>query len=90
MQIPIGETEVTQYTASSTLSQGHTPLRWLVEVFFEDWKLYEGWAKEAKQLDEEGSRRGLIQSLLLDYALILHPKQMTRIKNYPRIPLVAY
>ncbi|BAP56509.1 transposase family protein [Thioploca ingrica] len=30
-------------------------LRWLVEVFFEDWKLYEGWGREAKQLDEEGS-----------------------------------
>ena len=23
-------------------------LRWLVEVFFEDWKLYKGWGKEAK------------------------------------------
>ena len=56
-------------------------LRWLVEVFFEDWKLYEGWAKEAKQLDEEGSRRGLILSLLLDHALILHPEQITRIKS---------
>jgi hypothetical protein len=27
-------------------------LRWLVEVFFEDWKLYEGWAGMAKQLEE--------------------------------------
>jgi hypothetical protein len=35
-------------------------LRWLVEVFFEDWKLYEGWGREAKQLDEEGSSRGLV------------------------------
>nr|WP_230988042.1 hypothetical protein [Bathymodiolus japonicus methanotrophic gill symbiont] len=25
-------------------------LRWLIEVFFEDWKLYEGWGREAKQL----------------------------------------
>ena len=25
-------------------------LRWLVEVFFEDWKPYEGWGREAKQL----------------------------------------
>jgi len=24
-----------------------------IEVFFEDWKLYEGWGREAKQLDEE-------------------------------------
>ncbi|MDM8518379.1 transposase, partial [Desulfobacterales bacterium HSG16] len=30
-------------------------LRWLVEVFFEDWKLYEGWGREARQFDEEGS-----------------------------------
>ena len=41
-------------------------LRWLVEVFFEDWKLYEGWAGMAKQPDEEGSFRGVILSLLLD------------------------
>jgi hypothetical protein len=34
-------------------------LRWLVEVFFADWKLYEGWAGMAKQPDEEGSFRGV-------------------------------
>ena len=28
-------------------------LRWLVEVFFEDWKLYEGWGQEARQFDEK-------------------------------------
>ena len=56
-------------------------LRWLVEVFFEDWKLYEGWGREAKQLDEEGSSRGLILSLLLDHCLLLHPEQTIRIEN---------
>jgi hypothetical protein len=56
-------------------------LRWLVEVFFEDWKLYEGWGREAKQLDEKGSSRGLILSLLLDHCLLLHPKQTARIDN---------
>jgi len=56
-------------------------LRWLVEVFFEDWKLYEGWAREAKQYDEEGSSRGLLLSLLLDHCLILHPEQMVCIEN---------
>lgn len=56
-------------------------LRWLVEVFFEDWKLYEGWGREAKQLDEEGSSRGLILSLLFDHCLLLHPEQTTRIEN---------
>ena len=56
-------------------------LRWLVEVFFEDWKLYEGWGHEAKQLDEEGSSRGLILSLLFDHCLLLHPEQIARIEN---------
>ena len=56
-------------------------LRWLVEVFFEDWKLYEGWGREARQFDEEGSIHGLILSLLLDHALILHPEQMARLEN---------
>jgi hypothetical protein len=56
-------------------------LRWLVEVFFEDWKLYEGWGREAKQFDEEGSSRGLVLSLLLDHCLLLHPEQTARIEN---------
>ena len=56
-------------------------LRWLVEVFFEDWKLYEGWGREAKQLDEEGSSRGLVLSLLLDHCLLLHPEQTARIDH---------
>ena len=56
-------------------------LRWLVEVFFEDWKLREGWGQFAPQFDEEGSSRGLTLSLLLDYALILHPDQVARIEN---------
>lgn len=56
-------------------------LRWLVEVFLQDWKLYEGWAQQAKQPDEEGSSRSLILSLLLDHALILHPQQTARLKH---------
>jgi len=56
-------------------------LRWLVEVFFSDWKLNEGWGREAKQFGEEGSSRGLILSLLLDHCLLLHPEQTTRIEN---------
>ena len=44
--------------------QAHT-LRWLAEVFFQDWKSYEGWGQSTKQPDEEGSNRGLILSLLL-------------------------
>ena len=34
---------------------------------------------EAKQLDEEGSSRGL--SLLFDHCLLLHPEQTTRVEN---------
>lgn len=60
--------------------QAHT-LRWLIEVFFEDWKLNEGWAQLAKQPNEDGSSRGLILSLLLDHALILHPEQQARLEN---------
>lgn len=60
--------------------QAHT-LRWLVEVFLEDWKLYEGWGNLAKQPDEEGSSRGLALSLLCDHALILHPEQMARLDD---------
>jgi DDE superfamily endonuclease len=56
-------------------------LRWLVEVFFADWKLYEGWAGMAKQPDEEGSFRGVTLSLLLDHALLIHPEQRACIEN---------
>jgi len=56
-------------------------LRWLVEVFFEDWKLYEGWGPLAKQPNEEGSSRSLILSLLLDHAFLLHPEQRARLEN---------
>ena len=49
--------------------------------FFEDWKLYEGWGRDAKQWDEKGSSRGLILSLLFDHCLLLHPEQTARIEN---------
>ena len=58
------------------------PLRWLVEVFFEDWKLHEGWGQLAPQWDEEGSICGLTLSLLLDHALLLHPQHRARIENH--------
>ena len=55
-------------------------LRWLVETFFEDWKLHEGGANLAKQPDEEGSVRGVTLSLLLDHALLTPPEQSARLK----------
>lgn len=56
-------------------------LRWLIEVFFEDWKSYEGWGQLAKQPDDDGSSRGLLLSLLLDHCLILHPLQQIQVNN---------
>ena len=56
-------------------------LRWLVEVFFADWKLYEGWAGMSKQPDKEGAIRGLLLSLLLDHALLIHPEQRACLDN---------
>jgi hypothetical protein len=50
-------------------------LRWLIEVFFQDWKAHHGWVKLAKQPGEEGSVRGASLSLLLDHCLLLHPEQ---------------
>ena len=43
--------------------------------------LNEGWGQFAPQFDEKGSSYGLILSLLLDYALLLHPEQLARIEN---------
>jgi hypothetical protein len=56
-------------------------LRWLVEVFFEDFKSYEGWGQLAKQPGVEGSIRGLTLSLLLDHCLLLHPSQEASFEN---------
>lgn len=56
-------------------------LRWLVEVFIQDWKLYEGWANLSKHIGEEGANSSLRLSLLFDHCLLLHPKQKRLIKN---------
>ena len=60
-------------------------LRWLIEVFFEDWKAYEGWANLAKQQGVEGSSRCVILSLLLDHSFFFHEAQQPCIKN--KLPL---
>jgi hypothetical protein len=76
-----------RYLVASDLSwrtldivQGYT-LRWLVEVFLEDWKVHEGWGQLTKQPDEEGSSRSLVLSLLLDHCLLCHPQQLARLEN---------
>lgn len=56
-------------------------IRWLVEVFFQDWKMYDGWGKSASQRGVEGARRGVILSLLVDHFLLSHPIQLARVKT---------
>jgi hypothetical protein len=60
--------------------QGHS-LRWLVEVFIQDWKSYEGWSQLTKQPGEEGARHSVILSLLVDHSLFVHPDQQYQLKN---------
>ncbi len=56
-------------------------LRWLIEVFFEDWKISEGWGRLTKHTGETGSRRGVILSLLTDHCLFFHPDQQAFIDD---------
>jgi DDE superfamily endonuclease len=60
--------------------QGHT-LRWLAEVFVQDWKSHEGWNQLTKQPGEEGARQSVILSLLVDHGLFFHPDQLAQLKN---------
>jgi hypothetical protein len=54
--------------------------RWLIEVAFEDWKLYEGFGRRAMQQGADGARRGVLLSLLADHLLLSHPMQLRRSK----------
>ena len=56
-------------------------LRWLVEVFFEDWKAHEGWGRLTKQTGEDGSSPSLILSLLVDHSLFFHSAQQALLEN---------
>jgi hypothetical protein len=60
--------------------QAHT-LRWLVEVFVQDWKSPEGWSQLTKQPGEEGACRSVILSLLVDHCLFFHPDQHAQLSN---------
>lgn len=62
-------------------------LRWLIEVFFEDWSCYCGYCSLAKQRGYEGSARPLILSLLFDHCFLLHPQQQSFIEQ--RHPLAT-
>jgi len=71
-----------RYTASTDLTWRPLDiiraygLRWLIETFNEDWKQYGGWGKKALQQGDEGSFRGVILSLLVDYFFLWHPIQV--------------
>jgi hypothetical protein len=52
-----------------------------MEVFVQDWKSHEGWSKLTKQPGEEGARRSVILSLLVDHCLFFHPDQHAQLKN---------
>ena len=85
--IKYAEEETYRYLIASDLSwrtldivQGHT-LRWLVEVFIQDWKSYEGWSQLTKQPGDEGARQSVILSLLVDHSLFMHPDQQHQLKN---------
>jgi hypothetical protein len=76
-----------RYLSASDLSwrtldivQGQT-LRWLVEVFIQDWKSHEGWSPLTKQPGAEGARHSVILSLLVDHSLFVHPDQQDQLKN---------
>jgi hypothetical protein len=79
--------ETSRYLMASDLTwrtldivQGHT-LRWLVEVFVQDWKSPEGWSQLTKQPGEEGAHRSVILSLLVDHGLFYHPDQYAQFKH---------
>lgn len=70
----------------TSVMQSYT-LRWLIEVFFEDWSCYCGFCSLAKQRGYEGSARPLILSLLFDHCFLLHPAQQSFIEE--REPLAT-
>ena len=85
--IKYAEEESYRYLIASDLSwrtldivQGHS-LRWLVVVFIQDWKSYEGWSQLTKQPGEEGACHSVILSLLVDHSLFMHPDQQAQLKN---------
>lgn len=57
-------------------------LRWLIEVFIQDWKSNEGWDSMAKQPGIDGSIRGITLSLLCDHALLTHSEQIALFKKW--------
>jgi len=82
-----GDEEEYRYLIARDMTWGNIDIikafafRWLVEVFIQDWKQYEGWNQLAKQPGVDGSSRGVTLSLLSDHALLLHQDQKVLIEN---------
>jgi len=51
-------------------------MRWLIEVFFENWSCCHSFCSLAKQCGKEGSLRPLILSLLFDHCFLFHADQL--------------
>ncbi|MFZ4077694.1 MAG: transposase [Legionellaceae bacterium] len=88
-----GETEY-RFIVATDLTWRHKDvtrtytLRWLIEVFFEDWKGHGGWSSLSKQQGVDGAAQGVTLSLLCDHLLILHPLQSARLKDkQPGMPV---
>lgn len=64
-------------------------LSWLVGVAIEDLKVHEGWGQSTNQPGVEGSRRGLILSLLCDHCLLLHPEQRARVEHQEPLYIIG-
>ncbi len=63
-------------------------LRWLIEVFFEDWSNYNGFCSLAKQCGVDGSKKPVILSLLFDHCFLFHNEQQFNIEN--KLSLVTF
>jgi hypothetical protein len=64
-------------------------LRWLVEVFFEDWKQCDGWGAGALQRSVDGAVRGLFLSLLVDLFLLYYQHTNTSLQGHGRVELCS-
>ena len=60
--------------------QGHTR-RWRVEVLGPDWKSPEGWSQLTTPPGEDGARRSVLLSLLVDHGLFCHPDHHAQLQH---------
>lgn len=64
-------------------------LRWLIEVFFEDWKQCDGWGVGALQRSVDGAVRGLFLSLLVDLFLLYYQCTNSSLREHGRVELYS-